>query len=176
MTAPSALPLAAIIYSPADDIDALMIAIARAFAARGVKLGGVVQHASDNTDADACACGMALEDLASGQRFSLSQDLGSGSQSCRLDPAALARATVAVRTAIEHGAMLLIFNKFSSQEAAGAGLREEMGLAAAAGIPLLTAVGERFLPEWKEFTGGAGSLLQPTLENALGWWDALPHG
>ncbi len=165
----AALPLAAIVYTPADDIDALMIAAARALAARGAKPGGVVQHAPGA----GASCGMELEDLASGARFPLSQDLGSGAKGCRLDPAALARATVAVRAALEGGATLLVINKFGFQETCGAGLREEMGRAAAAGIPLLTAVGERFLGDWEAFTGGAGVLLQPTLESVLGWWASL---
>ena len=45
-----------------------------------------------------------------------------------------------------------------------------------AGVPLLTAVGERFLAEWKEFTGGEGVLLEPTLDAILAWWAAPSAG
>jgi hypothetical protein len=45
-----------------------------------------------------------------------------------------------------------------------------------AGVPLLTAVGERFLAEWKEFTGGDGVLLEPTLDAILAWWSAPRAG
>ena len=55
---------------------------------------------------------------------------------------------------------------------AGSGLRDEMAETVVAGVPLLTAVGERFLPEWKEFTGGEGVLLEPTLDAILAWWSA----
>ncbi|MDY0048228.1 MAG: DUF2478 domain-containing protein, partial [Thauera propionica] len=51
------------------------------------------------------------------------------------------------------------------------GLRDEMAETVLAGVPLLTAVGERFLDDWKAFTGGEGVLLPPRLEPILAWWD-----
>jgi len=39
----------------------------------------------------------------------------------------------------------------------------------AAGIPLLTAVGHRFLPEWEAFSGGYGELLPPEHDAVLDW-------
>lgn len=170
----SALPIAAILYLPTDNIEALLVEVARTLAARGVKVGGVIQHDIATAVNDPCA--MELEDLHSGERFSLSQELGSGSEACRLDPAALAHASVAVRKAVEDGAELIMINKFSTQEANGIGLRDEMGYAVLAGIPLLTAVGKRFLPEWENFTGGNGCLLEPTLDGVLAWWDGLTGG
>jgi hypothetical protein len=78
-----------------------------------------------------------------------------------------------VRAAIDGGAEVVLINKFGAQEAAGSGLRAEMGLVVLAGVPLLTAVGGRFLPEWQHFTGGEGTLLEPTLESVLAWWTRL---
>lgn len=173
MSTPAVPPIAAILYSPEDNVEAVLAAAAVRLAARGVRLGGVIQHDIGGTLDDPCA--MELEDLASGARFSLSQELGRGSEACRLDPDALARAAMMVRGGIDHGAELVIFNKFGAQEAAGAGLRDEMGLAVLAGRPLLTAVGHRFLPEWTEFTGGSGSLLEPTVDSVIAWWSAIPH-
>lgn len=167
------LPIAAILYSPQDNVEAVLIEAAARLGERGVRLGGIIQHDIGGTLNDPCA--MELEDLASGARFSLSQELGRGSEACRLDPDALARASMMVRNGIDGGAELVIFNKFGAQEAGGAGLRAEMGVAALAGTPLLTAVGRRFLPEWTEFTGGAGVLLEPTVDSVLAWWAALPR-
>ena len=113
-----ALPIAAIVYTPTDNIEALIVQVARTLEARGVHLGGVIQHDLATVIDDPCA--MELEDLASGARFSLSQELGRGSEACRLDPAALAQAAVMVRDAVTRGAELVIFNKFGAQEAAGA--------------------------------------------------------
>ena len=92
--------------------------------------------------------------------------------SCRVDPAALARGSVAVRGAIGRGVDLVIINKFGAQEVSGAGLRDEMGETVMAGVPLLTAVGERFLEDWKQFTGGDFVLLPPQLDAILQWWSA----
>jgi len=166
-----ALPIAAILYTPEDNIEALLVRVARTLAERGVRLGGVIQHDIATAINDPCA--MELEDLRNGERFSLSQELGSGSEACRLDPAALAHASVAVRAAVDQGAQLVMINKFGAQEANGDGLRDEMGFAVVSGTPLLTAVGRRFLPEWEAFTGGDGSLLEPSFDSVITWWDEL---
>lgn len=161
-------PIAAIVYSPTDRVEALMIRAARHLAAQGVRLGGVLQHDVGLAEGD--PCGMEMEDLASGERFPLSQELGSGSEACRLDTSSLAYAGMAVHAAINGGADLIFVNKFGAQEAAGAGLRSEMAATVVSGVPLLTAVGGRFLAEWQEFTGGDSVLLEPRLESILDWW------
>jgi hypothetical protein len=165
------LPIAAIVYKPTDYIEPILVEAARALAGRGVRLGGVLQHDIPTTTDD--PCGMELEDLASGERIPLSQDLGSASEVCRLDPDALAKAAVAVRSALAGGAELVFINKFGAQEAVGSGLRDEMGLAVASGIPVVTAVGERFLDEWQRFTGDAATLLPPDCAAIVQWWETV---
>lgn len=172
MTTDHPLPIAAIVYRPTDYIEPVLLQAARALAQEGVRLGGVLQH-----DIPKCVedpCGMELENLSSGERFPLSQELGSGSEACRLDPNALAHAAVAVREALAGGAQLIFINKFGAQEACGSGLRDEMALAVTSGTPVITAVGERFLDEWQNFTGGAGTLLAPQTDEILAWWRGLP--
>ena len=171
MPTDDALPIAAIVYTPADRIEPLLIEAARALAARGVRLGGVLQHDIAATGAD--PCGMELENLATGERFALSQDLVSDLEVCRLDPDALAHAAVAVGDALAQGAELVFINKFGAQEAVGSGLRDEMAAAVASGVPVVTSVGERFLTEWEQFTGGCATLLPPEVDAILGWWSAL---
>ncbi|NMG73896.1 DUF2478 domain-containing protein [Aromatoleum diolicum] len=171
MSADVALPIAAIVYKPTDHIEPVLLEAARALAQQGVQLGGVLQHDIPTTIDD--PCGMELEDLANGERFALSQDLGSGSEACRLDPNALAHAAVAVRGALERGTELVFINKFGAQEACGSGLRAEMAMAVTSGVPVITAVGERFLPEWQHFTGGHSTLLDAKVESILAWWAGL---
>lgn len=170
----SAPPIAAVVYTPTDDIEALLTDAARRLVAQGVRLGGLLQHDIAGVIDDPCA--MELENLETGESIPLSQDLGRCSVSCRVDPDAFARGAVAVRGAIERGAQLVIINKFGAQEAAGAGLRDEMAVAVVAGVPLLTAVGERFLGEWAEFTGGECRLLPAELAPILQWWSELRTG
>lgn len=171
MSSNQSLPIAAIVYRPTDHIEPILIEAARALAGLGVRLGGVLQHDIPARIED--PCGMELEDLSSGERFALSQELGSGSEACRLDPNALAHAAMAVRGALDNGAQLVFINKFGAQEASGAGLRSEMAMAVTSGIPVITAVGERFLAEWQHFTGGTGTLLEPRTEQILAWWHGL---
>lgn len=168
------VPLAAILYTPEDEIEALMARIAATLVRRGLRLGGVIQH--DITPADDPRHEMELEDLVDGRRFSLTQDLGSGSSACSLDTAALAQAAAAVRSALAEQPDLILINKFGAQEAGGAGLRDEIGEAVAAGVPLLTAVGARFIGDWQTYTGGDGVLLEPRLDAVLAWWDGLAAG
>ena len=172
MTTEQPLPIAAIVYRPTDHIEPVLLEAARSLAAEGVRLGGILQHDIPTTIND--PCGMELEDLATGERFPLSQDLGSGSEACRLDPNALAHAAVAVRGALERGTQVVFINKFGAQEASGSGLRAEMAMAVTSGVPVITAVGERFLAEWQHFTGGHSTLLQPNVADILAWWRALP--
>lgn len=171
MTTDTIAPIAAIVYKPTDNVEDILVDVARTLAARGVTLGGVLQHAIATVTEDPCA--MELEDLASGERFALSQELGSGSEACRLDPASLAHAAMAVRAAVDRGVELIMINKFGAQEMLGSGLRTEMGVAVMAGIPLLTAVGERFLDDWKAFTGDESALLTPDVGSVLDWWTSI---
>lgn len=143
--------LAAISYPAGFRIDAFMADLAGRLKQRGLRLGGVVQH--NDGDCDGPCRAMALEDLASGLRYAISQDLGSGAGACRLDPAGLAAAGGALAAALAGGADLVIVNKFGRQEALGQGLRQEIAAALLAGLPLLVAVREDVLPAWRDFAG-----------------------
>lgn len=168
------LPIAAILYRQDDPIGPLMLEVARVLASRGVRLGGVLQH--DHCDVPDDACAMEMENLATGERFPLSLGAGGGTDACRLDPASLAHAAVMIGKAVDDGVELVLINKFGAQEAAGAGLREEMGRALATGVPLLTTVAERFIGDWQSFTGGTATLLEPRLDNVLDWWAGVASG
>ncbi|MBT0959713.1 DUF2478 domain-containing protein [Denitromonas iodatirespirans] len=165
----SAQPIAALFYPSDADPTPVLTQFVRALQERGVALAGAIQHDTGPR----ATCTMALELLPSGRHMPMSQYLGSGSTSCRLDPAAMAEAAITVQAAIADGAELAVFNKFGSQEALGDGLRDEMAAAVMAGVPLITAVGERFVEAWTDFTGGAYDRLDCTTEAALAWWAAL---
>lgn len=163
------LKMAAVIYrSGKDDVDALLAAVAVDLIREGHRIGGVVQHNAEGP------CGphdlMQLIDLMSGRAIPICQPLGNGAQSCRLDAAGVAEAAVAVSRAIAEDAELIVVNKFSKQEAAGGGLRAEIAAAVVAGLPVLTAVPDRYYDAWAAFTGGFGTTLACERRVIEDWW------
>jgi molybdate transport system ATP-binding protein len=163
--------VAAIVYRPKDDVDTLLAEFAQDLVRSGERIGGIVQR--NVKDGGGCQVGMDAIDLMTGRAISICQPLGSGAMACKLDAAGLAEAAVAVAHAIQADLDLIVINKFSKQEAAGEGLRDELADAIAAGIPVLTAVPEKCLEAWKSFTGDIGTTLlceRPVIE---GWWREL---
>ena len=162
----SALPLAALLYPPDFPIATLMQEIAQDLRRQGVQLGGMIETGD-------CHDGpMLLEDLRDGRQIRLSLP-AVPDNTCRLDPSALADAAVAIRQAIDDGVELLLFNKFGAREAAGSGLRDEIGQALLREVPVLIAVSERLQAEWQAYTAGQGVLLPPEHDAALRWWAGL---
>lgn len=164
-------PLAAIVYSSGFPIDELMAEIAGRLKRAAVRLGGVVQHNEDDgTQA------MALEDLASGERFSITVERGAASTGCRLDPAGLAAAGGAVAAALSGPVDLLIINKFGRQEALGQGLRSEIVAGLLSGLPLLIAVRDDMLVAWRDFAGDDWQHLRPEIATVEDWATARLAG
>jgi molybdate transport system ATP-binding protein len=163
--------VAAILYRPQDDVDALLADFAQGLVRSGERIGGIVQR--NVKDGSGCQVGMQAVDLMTGREISICQPLGSGAMACKLDAAGLAEAAVAVARAIEADVDLIVINKFSKQEAAGEGLRDELGDAIAAGIPVLTAVPEKCFVAWKTFTGDVGTTLPCDPSVIQGWWREL---
>lgn len=158
--------IAAIIYSSGSDPSGILSEATLQLTSHGLKLAGAVQHSNG-------PCSMELELLPSGTRISISQSLGSGATGCRLDSGALAEAASIVRRSIASAPDLMVFNKFGTQEAAGGGMCDEMAEAVMAGIPIVTAVNENLLEQWKTFTGGEFFVLPCTSDSVLDWWNAL---
>jgi molybdate transport system ATP-binding protein len=163
--------LAAVLYRPEDDVDALLADFANDRLRRGERIGGIVQI--NLKDESGRPSGMHALDLMSGRRISICQPLGSGAMACKLDPGGLAEAAFAVTRAITENVDLIVINKFSKQEAAGRGLRSELAEAIVAGVPVLTAVPEKCLGAWTEFTGDRGTMLLCARYVIGGWWQDL---
>jgi len=160
-------PLAAIVYASGFPIDELMAEVADALRREAVRLGGVVQH--NQGDCLSGCASMALEDLASGRRFAISEDRGAGATGCRLDAAGLAAAGAAVSGALSGPVDLVIVNKFGKQEVLGQGLRAEIAAGVVAGLPLLTAVRDDMLPAWSAFAGEDWHRLPPDAAAVTDW-------
>jgi nucleoside-triphosphatase THEP1 len=160
--------LAAILYRPEDDVDALLADFAGTLLRDGARIGGVVQR--NLKDQSGRSNGMRVVDLLTSREISICQPLGAGATSCKLDPAGLAEASVAIARAISEDVALIIVNKFSKQEADGRGLRNELAEAIIAGGPVLTAVPEKCYEAWKDFTGDRGTTLLCAHHVVEEWW------
>jgi molybdate transport system ATP-binding protein len=160
--------VAAILYRPEDDVDALLAGFASALIRNGERVGGIVQR--NLKDEAGRSNGMLVVDLMNGREISICQPLGRGATACKLDPAGLAEASLAVSRAIADDADLIIVNKFSKQEASGHGLRSELADAIMAGGPVLTAVPEKCLDAWTQFTGDRGTTLLCAPHVVEDWW------
>ncbi len=160
--------LAAILYRPEDDVDALLADFASARLHDGERIGGIVQR--NLKDEAGRPNGMLVIDLMTGREISICQPLGRGATACKLDPAGLAEASLAVSRAVAEDTALIIVNKFSKQEVAGHGLRSELAEAVIAGGPVLTAVPEKCLDAWKDFTGDRGTTLLCAPHVVEAWW------
>ena len=172
----SPLHLAAIVYDNGVAVDALMSAFARELADAGTAIAGLVQLPPDG---EGCGQGapMCVQDVQSGRVFPICQTLGPGAVSCRLDSSALASASVRLRSMVDEPSALFFISKFSKQEAVGSGFRDEFAYAIAQGRTVLTAVRRNLLPNWLEFTGGVGTLLDCRLWVLRDWWNEVaPRG
>ena len=163
--------IAAVVPSGFSDIDALISAFARDLLAAGWRVRGLLQE----FQADGPNCEVSLIDLADGTRYGISQRLGSQSTACRLDPGALADASIVMRRIADEGADLAIFNRFAAMEAGGDGLAAEMLDVMSRDIPVLTVVQQKHLAAWRHFTGGLAAELPPERPALDGWFRSL-HG
>lgn len=160
--------LAAVVYAPGEDANRIVEEFAKDLARRGHRIGGVVQIADAAQD---CDCREThVVDLETGLRMPILQDLGRHSQSCRIDPSALANVGQLISSAIARKPELLFINRFGKLEAEGKGVFAEIGEAAAANIPTLVSVSTRYLDQWRQFTMGLDVELGCSNEALQEWW------
>lgn len=148
----------------------------RAVAARwrhSVRLTGLV--AEDHGLADrACSAGF-LRSVASGERFSIFQDLGPHATACHLDGTGALEAADAVQRDIEAGCDLVLLSKFGKFEADGRGLFGAFQATLNAHIPLLTSVSTTFEEPWKRLVRQSFAIVPADLDKIDAWWQAV-HG
>ena len=173
--APSAqTQLAAVVYRHGAPLEDILGAVRDRLVARGdLRLGGVVPRFGERLSNGRSA--LLLEDIARGDTIDISQDLGPGSTGCILYADGLARLRVRVAEAIEAKPDILFLGRFGKEENAGRGIREEIGLAVSAGIPVLVAVEERIVPGWAGFAGDDYVPLPADADAIIAWVDTLPR-
>ena len=133
------------------EADACLRELAGLLREAGLKVAGAVQS---NVETDpAYTCKMDLHILTGSEVIRISQDLGTLSKGCRLDPDGLERAVGLVGASLEQNPEVLILNKFGKQELDGRGFRPVVAQALMAGIPVLTAVNAGNVAQFRDFAG-----------------------
>jgi hypothetical protein len=155
----------------ADDSKAAQ-ALMRAFAEdrrrEGWRVAGLVQ--TRVTDSVSGRLRVALQDVASGALYRISQDLGRGSVACNLDTSELALACAAIERSAREGVDLIVLSKFSKQEAERAGLCDAFRAAMLAHTPVVVAVSPDFLAEWRAFAGELAEFVAADGAALQEWW------
>ncbi len=162
--------IAALTPRAGENGDALLRQFVAALRLQGHRVRGLVQEMCP----DEAGCKFSLVDIECGARYPISQNLGTQSTACVLDPAGIAEATGVMRRIAREGAELAIFNRFSGLEAEGDGFAAEMLDLMSAGIPVLTIVNTRHLTAWRHFTGGLAEELPADAQALNRWFASLP--
>ena len=152
------------------EADRLLFATATALQAKGWSLAGAVQ--TNYEAASSARCDMDLHVLAMDRVVRISQNLGSQSTGCRLDPSALATAVGFADAALSKSPKLCIVNKFGKAEIEGNGFRSFIGSALAQGIPVLTSVNTKNIAPFLDYVEGFGQELAPDEQAILDWCHA----
>ncbi|MBI1217541.1 MAG: DUF2478 domain-containing protein [Rhodobacteraceae bacterium] len=145
--------------------DAVLARAAAQLRAEGVVLAGFTQATTPGRRGGVTV----VEDLVSGLRHPITQDLGPGSGACSLDPAALAGVAAVLLARLDQPVDLLVVNRFGKGEAEGRGLRAAIERAVLAGVPVLTVLRAGYAEAWDQFTDGAAVVLEPEDEAILNW-------
>ncbi|MGA7803502.1 DUF2478 domain-containing protein [Bradyrhizobium sp.] len=160
--------LAAMVYEPGQNPDAVLRAFAIELKTRGYRAVGLVQHGQHCTDAELSAVL-----VHSGEELPLLQDLGACATGCRLDVGRLLEAGSQVACAIEAGADLVIINRFGKREREGRGLCYLIDRALDADIPVVIAVPSHRFADWIRFAEGMSVKLACERRALQTWWSAL---
>ncbi len=168
MTCISPKMLAAIHYSRDDvGVSDTFDTVVRWLHSQGVRVCGYLQR--EVHDQSSCCAQTFLEGISTGEKIRISQPLGNGSTGCRLDPHALSELSGRLLSELETRPDFLIVNRFGRGEADGHGFRSGIEMAYSMGIPVLTAVRDEYLEDWRSFGAELATELPPLTEEALAW-------
>ena len=168
------MKIAYVTSSIRGETDRVLTAIAQHLLSLDATLAGIVKDESHDSRFEN-GCDMKVRVLPGGPIIKITQDLGEGSDACRLDPSALTEAVSLVEGQPLAGSDLFILNKFGPEEAAGRGFVSAIGKAVEAEIPVLVGVGKASLDAFQAFAGGLAQPLPADPGAILRWYDdSLP--
>ncbi|MCO5091185.1 DUF2478 domain-containing protein [Bosea sp. (in: a-proteobacteria)] len=167
-TRPAECGILVLVHARDEAPDPVIARVVARLEAKGLKPRGLMQHGEPAGCGNSCAT-LYLDDIGMGRRVRIFEDRGPEAQGCRLDTAGLAVAAGWLREAVEARPDLLIVNRFGKHEGEGRGLREEIGMAVAAGIPIVIAVKRQYLEDWLAFAGEAFATAPLDAAAIEGW-------
>ena len=165
-----ATPIAALIYRGEgdDELRTLWRAVGQ-LRDRGFSIKGLL----NKTDAQGGKMRDRVYSLTDSREYAIMYDGGCTEEdTCKLDPRGLAASSEVIREALQSPPDILVFNKFGHAESEGRGLIDEYAQAVAAGIPVISLLQDKYLPQWREFTDGMGTELENGLQGVLDWAQA----
>ncbi|NIZ59609.1 3-dehydroquinate dehydratase [Sedimentitalea sp. CY04] len=156
------------------ETDRLLSEIADQLQAQGKSLAGIVKVQSYESQFEN-GCDMKVRVLPEGPVIKITQNLGAGSDACRLDPTAITEAVTRVEAGSMEQSDLFMLNKFGPEEAAGRGFCNVIGAALDDDVPVLVGVGAASVDAFKGFAGGLAVALTDDKQSILDWvHSALP--
>jgi hypothetical protein len=174
------MPIAALRGGPGTPAADVLTAFALRRKAEGVDIVGMIVPPEDAGHAahgdghggghEGCECRSELIDIATGDRYAMHQNLGSGSDACNLNSSSLALAAGAVERAIARGPALVVLSRFGGQEAVRGGLMSAFQAAVAAGVPVACVVTPKAEEVWNDFAQGLSVSLPPDGDVLEAWW------
>ena len=165
------MKLACVSSDKPGKIDLVLSGVASRLEAAGLTLAGIVKDLNHPSRFQN-GCDMHVRVLPDGPVIQITQDLGSGSAACRLDPGAIAKAVSIVERQSLDGADLFILNKFGPEEAAGRGFVSAIGGAIELEVPVLVGVGAKSRGSFDSFADGLAEDLPADLHIVLDWCQA----
>lgn len=150
------------------ETDRLLAEVADQLQAMNTSLVGIVKVV-DYKSGFENGCDMKVRVLPDGPEIKITQNLGKGSDACRLDPAAITEAVALVETRSMETADLFVLNKFGPEEAAGRGFCAVIGSALEQGVPVLVGVGGASIDAFEGFAGGLAVALADDAQVIFDW-------
>ncbi len=151
------------------DSQSLLAEAAAEWRSRGVRVVGVIARDHDAGDGS-CSAGF-LQDIVSGNRFSIHLDAAPAGTACHLDAGGVDCACAGLLPQIPSGD-IVVLSKFGKLEAARQGLRAAFEAAIATGKPVLTTVSPRHADAWEVFAPTA-LRLTPDMASLDRWWRTM---
>ncbi|MDF7676588.1 DUF2478 domain-containing protein [Neisseriaceae bacterium ESL0693] len=159
--------LAAIVYDDDHDKQAMQIAwqVIEGLRQAGISVAGLM----NKCDAAGQPIDEVVQSINDEREYTILQNLGTHSNACRLNAAALAESSMVLRDAIIQKPDVLLINRFGVTESEGGGLLAEFSAAVLAGIIVISLVHQRYVPQWRQFAGSLGHELPRDVDAIITW-------